>query len=1388
MQEYLHGSVLALIRGTSCIRKSSMLLTLGTPPGDETMIFTRWHLIGLLLFAPLLISNRDASPADMTLNTADALGVTISENGALEDLSIGGEHLLPSGVQDFHPFTIYDVTDGEKFVPAAGKAVQQADGVVVEEGQLDGLSLSSTMRYEAADHVIKITLGVRDTSGSDRGLLVRFALPVRAEGWHWWDDMETKREIGTSGTYENSRRMREFAALPEWRDKPALSMGAHSVNFCSVITGSTGLCYAVPLDEPRIFRTGYDANKRLFYIVYDAALARDTKPPSTAKFNFYLYPCDPDWAVRSALDRYYRLFPQFFAKHVEQEGMWMAFSRLSKVDNVNEFRFAFQEGAPEPGYDDRMNVYSLTYFTHAGMFANIPDFNPETDPEPSYQTQLAAMREKFKRSTGRAEIYDASGLYDAQERLSIKRTAVYGHIIAQYNLDPQLPYGQYMLEKIPGVFRSYRQQRGGELDGFYYDGITTGVNYRREHFQYADHPPIWDPVNEKPVLYNYFSSVDFAKEAAERLHAQGKITMMNGAMGSSFYTAPYLDVMGAETGLRINRANFNYVRTICRHKPFVTLLKGNFSQLTKEDIELFMKRCVAYGVFPGFFDWPPSGLGPGSRYWDHAEWYERDRLNHRKYQALCQQLAEAGWEPLTLARSRDPELTLERFGRRENGQVFITVLSDMPHPADTVISIPADAIPDDPVVVDEVDLQWLAAAGIKEGRLEVPLRIGPESLSVLHIASKRQLAESHAVMILGNLALRKKMRELEKDRPEYLVHWPAVGNGGYERDNVAGRSCLKLTGQSDSQIKGVTQWVMLYQDEPRPLKLRLQLKCDKVEPGGQGQLHVDALLCHVNMKTRFTERKREQFNLDHGTYDWRQKEIIIQPERPLRSIQLSLNLGKCSGAVWIDEISITPVTDPTREYVVDPRMEQWYERPMAEQLKQADSMFAELEAELKSLTEGAQTPKPPSPRRGGVGGGGNRTSTNTLTHICLSALSKASAHKKWIQDNRLDNPCRRELRELNDLTARLALIGSTLMGVRGPYVDAPSVVVPGEEITVGVRVEGTGNADVHYTMSPSEGWPCQSAGDGNFAIAVPADSLGTTGQIVATATIQTASGSTLRLEESAQIRVVPAIEAAMRLCDVSAPGDKFHLAIDVSNNGQSSTEVSLRTQLPEGWRQVPSSEAWKIDAKSKRSLALCAIPSPHARPGKYELRAALSCPKLSKPLEFSHVVSFLPGSLNLLKNPGFEAAEPTNWARSDRGYEIDTSQSHGGRQSLKLHNESRDQRSSASQTIVLNQKTPRPIFVRCHVKAKNVSGHPSPSFSVYVDIYYTDGTPLYGQTIDWQTGTTDWQYGEMTIEPAKPIRNVNVYLLLRGQSGTAWFDDVLVAEKPLQRQTSSGIR
>ena len=1319
-----------------------------------------WLAALFLLPSGMIVAGPDAFADQKTVCTADKLGMAISTTGALESLSVGEENLLPGNLGEFHPLSICDVAQGDQFLPVKGTATNRDGKVILQQVRLDALSLAAAARYEATGEFIQVKLQVRDTSGKDRGLLVRFALPIDAEGWSWWDDMESVRKIGASGTFEHSRGIREFAALPEWKDKPALNMGTHSVNFCNLITGPVGLCYAVPLDQPRIFRTGYDADARLFYIVYDVALAPQTDPPSTAEFTFYVYRCDPAWGMRSALDRYYGLFGHFFTKHVPAEGMWMAFSKLSDIDNVNEFRFAFQEGAPEPGYDDQLGVHTLTYFTHAGLFANIKDYDPETDPEPSYETQLATMREKFRQNTGSADIFDASGLHDPDGKLSIKRTAVYGHIIAQYNLDPTLPYGRHMLDKIPKVFQSYRQSRGGELDGFYYDGITTGVNYRRDHFKYAGYPPIWDPVRKQPFLYNYFSSAEFAKAVADRLHADGKITMMNGAMGSSFYTAPYLDVMGAETGLRINRSSFNYVRTICGQKPFVTLLKGNFSQLTEDDFALFMKRCTAYGVFPGFFDWPPSGLGPGSRYWDHAEWYERDRPNHRKYQALCRQLAQAGWEPLTAARSSEAQLALERFGKAGGSDVFFTVLNDAPEPVDTVISIPAQALPSAPVVVDEVSRRWLIDAQSNADKLDVPLSLGPESLAVLHIASKQQLAATHAREILDNLILRSQAATLDKDRPESLVHWPPSRYGGYERGSVDGRSCLKLANGSESRSKGATQWVMLYQDEPTPLKLKIRLKCDKVVPAdNQGRLRVDALLCHVNMKTRFTQRESQKFDLDTGTYDWRRQEIIIRPQRPLRSIQLTPTLWKCPGTVWIDRVSITPVDNPEHEYVVDPEMEQWYDRPTTEQAAAVEARFSKLEAPVEKLLD-------------------TRAETKTLQDGCLSLIGQADALRKWLQDSRLENAGRRGLRELDDMTDRLSLLCSTLMGVHGPYVDVPETAVPGEQITVRVRVGGAQGREVDYSVEAPPAWPVKTDDDGRFSIGVPQDALGTSGNLVATAAVPSASGLALSLSDSVRISVVPALQAAMRLADVSGSGDEFHFVIDATNNSQTPAEVSIKATLPSGWRLDNPLEKRAVAPKSATAFDLKIIPSGSSKPGPYEIRTELSSPKLPQPLAFSHEVVFLPGSLNLLPDPGFEAATASSWSKNQREYEIDSSEAHSGRRSLKLHNLVPTEQSSVSRTIMLNQKTARPIIVRGHAKAKSVSGHRDRGFSIYVDIYHTDGTANYGNTIDWQTGTTDWQYGTMTIEPAKPIRNVNVYLLLRAHAGTAWFDDIFVTEVP----------
>lgn len=87
-------------------------------------------------------------------------------------------------------------------------------------------------------------------------------------------------------------------------------------------------------------------------------------------------------------------------------------------------------------------------------------------------------------------------------------------------------------------------------------------------------------------------------------------------------------------------------------------------------VEKYMKRSLAYGFFPGFF----SHNAAEGHYFTRAELYDRDRPLFRKYVPLCKLVAQAGWEPITLARSSDDHVHLERFG--DQAARYLTVFND----------------------------------------------------------------------------------------------------------------------------------------------------------------------------------------------------------------------------------------------------------------------------------------------------------------------------------------------------------------------------------------------------------------------------------------------------------------------------------------------------------------------------------------------------------------------------------------------------------------------------------------------------------------------------------------------------------------------------------------
>ena len=1279
-----------------------------------------------------------AAAISQEVRTTSGNVLAFTADGAWKSATVSGQQLpLAAGAA---VLSVCDVVRGGEYLPMPGSVRAEGGAVVMALG-LERLALKAALRIESDGGAFKFKIRIEDATGRDRGLLVRVAVPVSAAGWKWWDDMDRRRVIEPGRLYENAKPLRAFAALPEWKDKPDLRMGYNTENFCSVITGTAGLCLAVPLDQPRIFRTGYDARRELFGITYDVALCKETVPPSQAAFEFELFACDPQWGMRSALDTYYRRHPGFFTKNLKDEGMWIAFTGLDTMDNTTEFGVGVQEGAGSAGYDDKIGVKSFSYYTHAGMYADVSDHKRGVDPTPSLERRIAAVEATFKRSTGRDGVYAECGLHNAAGGLSAEPGTVYGDVLAQFCLEPEMFYGRWLLDRIEKFFADFRKR--GELDGFYYDGLTTGINYRREHFRHAGYPPSWDPVAKKPYLYNYFSSVEWARLVAEKLHGMGKFTMMNGAMGASPFCAPYLDVMGAETGLNISRSDYSFVKTICHHKTFATLLKGNYAKLGSGEIELFMKRCLAYGVFPGFFDWPPSGLGPGGTYWDHPEYYERDRHLFRKYQPLVKMIAAAGWEPLTFARTADAGLQVERFGAMEQGHVFFTVLNDSTEPVRSSLTVAADKLKllaKDFVVFDEVAQRRLGceAAG---GTLTIPLELPPQSVALLHIAKAADFVAHHLDAAAKLFDVSEIQRKADEGRPPQPCYWRVTEERCFRDDGA-----LLLRNDSDRQSTTATQWVMLFQKEARPITVRARVKTQEVGGVKGDGFSLHAIVCHVD--SQFTTRNPRALPLEPGTSDWRDVEWTIEPTRPVRGIQLTLRLNGRRGSVWFDDVSVRSSDAPDKECVMDGGFDAWYERLTPQQ---TDLLAPKLAAVRSAQSEGKLT----------------------------SALRAVQLASSTITEQHLENPARRERRDLDAAWNHLTSCSSVVLGVEGLELTGPDKAAPGETIKVAAKVLSSKKTVRRVKLllrSESELKIAVKRAGSEYEVVVPSSAKpGDTIVLHGEATAELTAGGSLPLRASRAIAVVAPFDAEAVLEGVSADASQS-VALRLANNLSCPQRFKIAVSAPAGWTTSGAPQEETVPPQSNAQVRLVLASNATTKPGRHELGVTVQSDGESKSflLELNHV----PASANRLKNAGFESGGGVavdGWGRWEGGYTADANVARSGRQSLRLKSDVTNAPAGAHQSVALNQKTVTPLIVRGWCKTEKVGGDRF-GCCLYVDIYYADGTKLYGQKVPFDHGRDGWQFREVRIETTKPARSVSVYTMLRGATGVAWFDDVVLAE------------
>lgn len=151
------------------------------------------------------------------------------------------------------------------------------------------------------------------------------------------------------------------------------------------------------------------------------------------------------------------------------------------------------------------------------------------------------------------------------------------------------------------------------------------------------------------------------------------------------------------------------------------------------------------------------------------------------------------------------------------------------------------------------------------------------------------------------------------------------------------------------------------------------------------------------------------------------------------------------------------------------------------------------------------------------------------------------------------------------------------------------------------------------------------------------------------------------------------------------------------------------------------------------------------------------------------------GHGNELANGGFEEGNgplPEGWQRYAGQPTWDTAHSHAGRGSVKLVSNGLADGMGVAQVIEYDQPDTRPIIVGGWGRAEGVDS--SGDYSVYLDVFYADGTPWWAKTAEWPRGTHDWAYAASVYQPTKPVKRIEVFVLLRKCRGTAWVDDVFV--------------
>ena len=596
--------------------------------------------------------------------------------------------------------------------PARGfllRDVANETGFVAIEREALGVRLTATEHSASGVTFYDVTLD--ELTGQDRALTLVYTVPQPAGALTWFH--HPRRAVPLDGTQnEMMNTTRHPVGANGLLSRYPFGAASASGNGCAI-----GLDPATPL----FFRTGCQPQTRELFLACDIGFAPEKR---SATFRFCVFGFDAANGFRGALARYYDLYPDAFATRIRKQGVWMPFAAIGDVEGWQDFGFRFKEGDDKTAWDDAHDVLTFRYTEPMTWWMTLAGDVPRTLEQGVAEAErLAAQGDKA------AQAWVSSAFRDEKGRAPgrVMDTPWCNGVVWSMNSAPGVPgmvtdfTNKWNADYIE---RQYGSSRVADCDGEYVDSaeayVTEDLNFRRDHFAGMERPLCYALGSRKVGIYKGMIGFEYVRALERDMHGRGRYMMANSTPANWFWLAPLLDVMGTETDWNytgtwspMSDEELLYRRALCRGKPYCFLMNSDFANFPYAATEKFMKRALAYGMFPGFF----SADASTGHYFTRPELYNRDRALFKKYVPLCKLVAEAGWEPLTGAASDNASVIVERFGGA--GTCYLTLHNLAETRQAAAVTLTAPGVPTScRELVTETEIIW------HESRAEFELDTG----------------------------------------------------------------------------------------------------------------------------------------------------------------------------------------------------------------------------------------------------------------------------------------------------------------------------------------------------------------------------------------------------------------------------------------------------------------------------------------------------------------------------------------------------------------------------------------------------------------------------------------------------------------------------------------